>query len=102
MGLFTDKRIADYHGTRIVVESSTSLLGDAYRLFVDDERRDDVRMYWGRSTLRTRIQHDGRNVSVVVRVKSGVFGASYILVVDGKEQTWGKYKLPPAHAVSRS
>ena len=92
MGAFSDKRIADYYGISIAVEGSAKLMGGSFRLYVDNEKRDDVELTLGTRTLRSKLAREGRDVPVEVECKAGMFGTSYKLIVDGKEHPLQKIR----------
>ncbi len=89
MGLFSDYLSSDYEGSKIEVEGHTSFTA-IYRLIIDGEVIDQVRILFGTASLRGQIQTTEEKLNVRVKVEQGILGAKFKLFIDGAEYQFRK------------
>ncbi len=88
MGLMSEKMVADYQGTPIVVEGGLSAgYGIHFRLYVAGARVDDASfsLFGGQSSMRAKFVAGGGERLLELQIKQGLFGTKYRLLIDGEE-----------------
>lgn len=90
MSLFTDQYELAYKGYQINVEGASSLTGVNFRLSINNKEVDFISGFLGQYTLRGTIEDEGKEVPVTVRIKQGIWGTKYKLLIDGREQRMNK------------